>query len=154
VTSKQSFSAVIQNAGGGGGFVEIPFDVKQAFGSKRPKIRASIEDKPYRGMLVRMGGPRHMLIILKGIREKIGKTFGDTVTVTVEPDLQPRIVRLPPDLRKELNKNRAAAAAFQKLSYTRRKEYARWIEEARRPETRRERLAKTIAELKKAARPA
>jgi len=73
---KQTLKATIQNAGGGGAFVEIPFDVEKAFGSKKPKVKALIEGVPYRGTLVRMGGPNHMLIILKGIREQIGKTLG------------------------------------------------------------------------------
>ena len=80
------FTAVIQNAGGGGAFVEVPFDVEAAFGSKRPKIKAVIEGVAYRGTLVRMGGEHHMLLILKGIRAQIGRTFGDAVTVTVELD--------------------------------------------------------------------
>ena len=75
--NKQTFTATIQNAGGGGAFVEVPFDVEAAFGSKRPKIKAMIEGVPYRGILTRMGTEYHMLIILKDIRERIGKTFGD-----------------------------------------------------------------------------
>jgi len=41
---KHTFTATIQNAGGGGAFVEIPFDVEKEFGSKRPKIKAMIEE--------------------------------------------------------------------------------------------------------------
>lgn len=33
--TKHIFTAIIQNAGGGGAFVEIPFDVEAAFGSKQ-----------------------------------------------------------------------------------------------------------------------
>jgi len=66
---KHTFKATIQNAGGGGAFVEVPFDVEKAFESKKPKVKAMIDDVPYRGLLVRMGGSNHMLIILKGIRE-------------------------------------------------------------------------------------
>ena len=79
MAKKHTFTSVIQNAGGGGAFVEVPFDVEKEFGAKRAKVKAMIEGVPYRGLLVRMGGPNHMLIILKGIREKIGKTFGDEV---------------------------------------------------------------------------
>lgn len=149
MAKKQIFTAVIQNAGGGGGFVEVPFDVEAALGSKKPKIKAIIEGVPYRGTLVRMGGPNHMLIILKGIREQIGKTFDDEVTVTVEPDAEPRVVAIPKDLAKEFKKDKKAKAIFDKLSYTHQKEYVRWIEEARKEETRQTRVAKTIAMLKK-----
>jgi hypothetical protein len=149
---KQTFTGRIQNAGGGGGFVEIPFDVEKAFSSKRPKIRALIEGVPYRGTLVRMGGEHHMLIILKGIREQIGKTFGDEVKVIVEVDTEPRVVAVPPDLMKELKKNKQAKVLFDKLSYTHQREYVRWIKEAKREETRASRIVKTIEMLKKAGK--
>ena len=127
MTKKQTFTAVIQNAGGGGAFVEVPFDVEEAFGAKKPKVKALIEGVPYRGLLVRMGSEHHLLIILKGIREQIGKTFGDEIRVTVEPDLEERVIEIPKDLMKELKKDKEAKAFFDKLSYTHRKEYVNWV---------------------------
>jgi bacteriocin resistance YdeI/OmpD-like protein/uncharacterized protein DUF1905 len=149
MTQKQTFTATIQNAGGGGAFVEVAFDVEEAFGSKKPKVKAMIEGVTYRGLLVRMGGSSHILIILKGIREQIGKTFGDDVTVTVEPDIEPRVIEIPKDLMKELKKDKEAKAFFDKLSYTHQKEYVRWVEEAKKEETRQSRILKTIEMLNK-----
>ena len=148
---KHTFTAVIQNAGGGGAFVEVPFDVEEAFGSKRPKIRALIEGVPYRGTLVRMGGPNHMLIILRSIREQIGKTFGDVVKVTVEADVEERVVAVPAELKRVFQSEKEARAVFEKLSYTHQKEYVVWITEAKKEETRQKRIAKTIEMLKKKA---
>jgi hypothetical protein len=152
MTKKHSFTGVIQNAGGGGAFVEVPFDVEEAFGSKRPKVKAMIEGVPYRGLLVRMGGEHHMLIILKGIREQIGKTFGDEIKVNIEPDTEPRVIEIPKDLMKELKKDKEAKAFFDKLSYTHQKEYVRWVEEAKKEETRQNRIMKTIEMLNKGKR--
>ena len=152
MSKKHSFTATIQNAGGGGGFVEVPFNVEAAFGSKRPKVKALIEGVPYRGLLVRMGGPNHMLIILKGIREQIGKTFGDEVKIIVEPDTEERVIEIPKDLMKEMKKDKAAKAFFDQLSYTHQKEYVRWVEEAKKAETHRNRIVKTIEMLKKGKR--
>ena len=90
-----------------------------------------------------------MLIILKGIREQIGKTFGDQVKVTVEPDNEPRVVEIPKDLLKELKKDREAKAFFEKLAYSHQREYVAWIEAAKREETRQSRVLKTIGMLKK-----
>jgi len=146
---KQTFKATIQDAGGGGAFVEVPFDVEKAFGSKRPKVKAMIEGVPYRGLLTRMGGLNHMLIILKGIREKIGKTFGDEIQVSVELDTEERVIEIPKDLMKELKKDKEAKTFFDKLSYTHKKEYVKWIEEAKKKETRQRRVVKTIEMLKK-----
>jgi hypothetical protein len=149
MSKKQTFTAIIQNAGGGGAFVEVPFDVEKEFGSKRPKIKALIEGVPYRGILTRMGSDCHILGIRKEIREQVGKTFGDEITVTVEPDSEPRLVEVPKDLLAELNKDKEAKALFDKLSYTHQKEYVNWISEAKKEETRQNRILKTIEMLKK-----
>ena len=148
MTKKHSFFAIIQNAGGGGAFVEVPFDVEAAFGSKRPKVKATFEGVPYRGILTRMGTEHHLLIILKEIRAKIGKTFGDEVKITVELDTEPRVIEIPKDLMKELKKDKNAKAFFDKLSYTHQREYVMWINEAKRDETRQNRIVKMIKMLK------
>jgi hypothetical protein len=147
------FTATIQNAGGGGAFVEVPFDVEKEFGSKRPKVKALIEGIPYRGILTRMGTDCHILGIRKEIREQVGKTFGDAVTITVEPDTEPRVIEIPADLMKELKKDKEARALFDKLSYTHQKEYVSWITEAKKEETRQARVLKTIEMLKKGKKP-
>jgi hypothetical protein len=149
MSKKHTFTAPIQNAGGGGAFVEIPFDVEKAFGSKRPKVKAMIEGVAYRGTLVRMGSDCHMLIILKGIREQIGKTFGDEIKVTVEPDTKPRVVEVPAELKKAFKAEKEAKASFEKLSYSHQREYVGYITEAKKEETRARRVAHTIGMLKK-----
>lgn len=149
---KHAFTAPIQNAGGGGAFVEVPFDVEKEFGSKRPKIKAMIEGVPYRGTLVRMGSECHMLLILKEIREKIGRSFGDEVKVTVESDVEPRVIEISKDLLKEFKKDKDAKAFFDKLSYTHQKEYVNWIEDAKKVETRQSRILKTMDMLKQGKR--
>jgi uncharacterized protein YdeI (YjbR/CyaY-like superfamily) len=51
---------------------------------------------------------------------------------------------VPEDLAAGLKKNKAAAATFEKVSPSRRKEYIEWITEAKRDETRQKRLATTL----------
>ena len=149
MSNKQTFTAVIQNAGGGGAFVEVPFDAEMEFGSKRPKVKAMIEGIAYRGILTRMGSDCHILGIRKDIREQLGKSFGDALTITVEPDAEPRVVEVPVELKQALKTEKEAKARFDKLSYTHQKEYVNWINEAKREETRQNRIAKTIEMLKK-----
>lgn len=148
MSKKQTFKAFIQNAGGGGAFVEVPFDVEKAFGAKKPKVKAMIEGVPYRGILTRMGTEFHMLIILKSIREQTGKTFGDEVKVTVELDTEPRVLDIPKDFLKELKKNKDAKTFFEKLSYTHQREYLLWVEEAKKEETRARRILKAVEMLR------
>lgn len=64
-----------------GAYVEIPFDVKAAFGKGRVPVHATFDGEPYDGSVVRMGTPGHILGIRKEIRAKIGKQPGDTVHV-------------------------------------------------------------------------
>ena len=155
MTKKHTFKATIQNASGasgGGAFVEVPFDVEKTFGSKRPKVKAMIEGVPYRGLLTRMGGPNHILIILKEIREQTRKTFGDEIQVSVELDTEERVIDIPKDLLKEMKKDMEAKNLFDKLSYTHKREYVMWINEAKKEETRQRRIVKTMEMLKKGKR--
>jgi hypothetical protein len=152
MTQKYIFRAVIEDAGGGGAYVNIPFDVEKTFGKKRVKVIASIEGEPYRGTLVRMGEPQHMLPVLKEIREKIGKSFGDEIEIEIEEDLEPRQVEVPPDLQQTLKAEPIAQDFFNRLSYTHQKEYVNWINEAKRDETRVKRIQQTIDMLKQGKR--
>jgi hypothetical protein len=148
MSEKYTFRARIEDPGGGGAFVRIPFDVEQAFGKKRVPVRATIDGEPYRGALVRMGEPCHILIVLKEIRQKIGKDFGDEVEVTLAEDTEPRVVEVPEDFQQALDQDPAAQTAFEKMSYTHQREYVNAILEAKRDETRRKRIAKSIEMLK------
>lgn len=148
MSKKHTFSATILNAGGGGAFVEVPFDVEATFGSKRPKVKALIEGVPYRGTLVRMGSENHILIILKGIREQVGKTFGDEIKVSVEADVEERVATVPAELKRVFKSDKEAESAFEKLSYSHQNEYVKWIEEAKKAETRARRVEQAIQLLK------
>ena len=73
-----------------------------------------------------------------------GVTQGDTVRVELVRDDEPRTVEPPADLAAALVAAPEVEAAFAVLSFTHRREYVRWIEEATRPETRARRIAKAV----------
>lgn len=142
------FSAeILGTETGGGAFVEIPFDLEKEWGSKRPKIKATIDGEPYRGTAVRMGSECHLLLVLKAIREKIGKEVGDKVKVFMELDTEERVVDVPAELEKALKKNKVARAAFDKASFTTRKELARAVSDAKTAETRERRVTHVLEQL-------
>ncbi len=145
---KCTFRAVIESSGKGGAFVRIPFNVEDVFGKKRLPVKVTIDGEPYRGTLVRMGEPCHILGVLKGIRTRIGKDVGDEVDVILEEDTELRQVEIPPDLQSALQGQVDMLKSFESLSYTHQKEYVAWIEEAKRAETRATRIGKTIEMLK------
>ena len=82
------------------------------------------------------------------VRDQAGIRPGETVTLSIVLDMDERTVAVPADLLAAFRGAPDAAAAFGRLSYTHRKEYVRWVEEAKRAETRRNRVEKTIAMLR------
>jgi len=139
----QSFQAEIQPAGGGA-FVVVPFDVEEVFGKKRVKVKATFDGEPYRGSVMRMGGPDYLLIIRKDIRETIGKDVGDRVLVTIEEDTEPRTVEVPQDVQAALADEPAARDFFDGLAFSHQREYITWIEDAKREATRERRITKMM----------
>ncbi len=67
----------------------------------------------------------------------------------MEPDTEPRVIEVPPELKKLFKTEKEAKAVFEKLSYSHQREYVQWINEAKRDETRQARILKTIEMLKK-----
>ncbi len=141
------FTAVLQDAGGGGVFLPFPYDAKKEFGKGRVPIRCTIDGEPYRGTMVKYGTPYHIIIVLKAIREKIKKGAGDKVKVWLVEDKEERTVEVPGDFKKLLRENKLEEN-FDKMSFTHRKEWMLWINDARKPETRQRRMEKAIAKLK------
>jgi len=107
------------------------------------RVKAAFDGVPYSGSLIKYGHPQHMMPILKEIRDKIGKGPGDTVAVVIERDESVRTVDVPAPFAALLKKE-GLLPVFEKLSYTHRKEYCRWITEAKKEETRQARTAKAI----------
>lgn len=144
---KQEFRAVIQqHADMNAAFVEPPFDVEEVFGAKRVKVLATFDGMEYRGSLVRMG-ECYMLGLTQEIRKRIGKDFGDTIDVTIEKDEEERVVEIPPDFSEAMKHNTEAQKTFEKLSFTGKKEYVTWITDAKKEETRTDRIEKAVARL-------
>lgn len=81
---------IIKNPDMDAAYVEIPFDVKEAFGKARVAVHATFDGEPYDGQLVKMGTPCHIIGIRKDIRGKLGKQPGDTVHVTLRERAAPK----------------------------------------------------------------
>ncbi|HEY3295447.1 MAG TPA: YdeI/OmpD-associated family protein [bacterium] len=144
-SDQQEFKAPLIFGDGGGAWVEVPAKIMDIYATKgRVPVNALIDGVPYRGSLANMGGGCHQLGVLKAIREKIGKGEGDVVHVILERDTAERSVEAPEDFQKALNKNKAAKAVFEKFAYSHKKEYVRWIEEAKKAETRAARIEKAV----------
>lgn len=128
--------------------IRIPFDARKVFGTRaRVPVRGTINGHAFRGSIFPVGDGTHYMVVRRELREAAGVEGGQTIAVTLERDDEPRTVTPPADLARALKGNKAARAAWDKLSYTHRREYAEAIEGAKRPETRQRRIEKTLSQL-------
>ncbi len=79
------FTAVIlQNEDMDAAYVEVPYDLKAIYGKGRLLVHATFDGEPYDGQVVKMGTPHYVIGVTKAVRSKIGKSFGDEITVTIK----------------------------------------------------------------------
>ncbi len=124
-------------------YITIPFDVEAVYGAKRVPVVATINGASHRSTIVRMGG-KFMLGIPKEFREAAGVSVGEIIAITLEKDSSIRTVDVPPDLAAELSKA-GLQNAWDRLAFTHKKEHVRSITDAKKPETRKNRIEKTVA---------
>lgn len=145
------FKAVLQSARGGGAGVLIPLAVAEAMGGRKQfrvvgtlnGVALKTSTFPYDGEGLWMG-------IHKATREAAGVAFGDEVELEITRDDAPRVVEPPPELEAALAAEPSLRGRFDALSFTRRREMAESIAEARKPETRAARLEKALKALRDA----
>lgn len=112
-------------------------------GARRFPVVATVNGYTWRTSVARMGG-EFLVGLSREVREGAGVTAGDEVDVALELDTQPREVEVPPELAAALSADPAVAAAYDRLAFTHRKEYARWVAQARQPQTRERRAAQAV----------
>jgi hypothetical protein len=138
----------LKGHGGNTAGFEIPDEVVEELdGGRRPKVVVTVGKHTWRSSIANMGGT-FMLGVSMANREAAGVSAGETLDVDIELDSAPREVDVPDDLVAELTRDAAAAAAWETWSFTRQKEAARSLIEAKKPETRARRLEKVLAELR------
>lgn len=126
----------------------VPFDVQKVYGTRaRVPVRGTINGFPYRGSIFPAGDGKHYMVVNGKIRMGANLKGGETVSVTMERDEEPRTVAPSADFARALKANQQARTTWEGLSYTHRKEYTEWIEEAKKPETRVRRIAKAVEAL-------
>ena len=140
----------VQGNDAGGAWIDVPFDLKQTYGKGNlVPIVATFDGRvTYQGSLAKMGGEFAMLLLRNDVRAELGDPQpGDRVHVRLVLDSAPRVVNLPDDVAALVEANPAAAATWETLAPSHKREYARWIEDAKRPETRQRRVEETISRL-------
>jgi hypothetical protein len=116
-------------------------------GAKRFPVRATVNGYSWDTTVVRMRD-EFLLGLSKEVRARAGVDAGDSADVELELDRAERVVPVPTALAEALAGDAPAAAAFERLAYTHRKEFARWIDEAKRDDTRSRRVAEALEMLR------
>ena len=130
----------------------VPFDLEEAFGRVRPQVKVTIRGHTWRTTPGVYGGVGH-IVVNRAVKAATGVDAGDRVRVTMELDTEPRTVEVPRDLRAALDREPESARAFDRMSFTHRREYVEWVEEAKRPETRARRVAGTVERVREGRAP-
>lgn len=109
----------------------------------------TINGHPFRCSLMPQGEGRHILVVNGELRAAIGVQAGDSVEIALVCDDAPRVVTVPDDFQVALAQAQTAKEYFERISYSRQKEYVDWIEDAKKAETRAARIAKATVRLVK-----
>ena len=141
---RMKFTGTLTEANDAGGrFVECPFDARTEFGQARPPVVGTVNGTAFRSRLMVYGGKSY-LGFTKAVRAAAGIEVGEVLDIELELDTLPPEVGRARRARSALADDGPARAAFDALAFTHRKEYAQWVAEAKRPETKTRRVAKTL----------
>jgi hypothetical protein len=144
--STQRFHTTVVKSGTGA-YLVIPFDPDKVWGAKdRHYVGGSIAGHPFRGCLDSDRTPSILSIGAAWLRDHdLGD--GANVEVMLAPDGH-QIETVSPDIAEALTAEPEARAFFESVAPFYRNNYIRWIESAKRPETRRGRIAEMVKSLK------
>ncbi|MDX2061625.1 MAG: YdeI/OmpD-associated family protein [Bacteroidia bacterium] len=127
-------------------FARLPFRPQEQWGvgGAMVHVLATVDGIAHKGLAVALGGGVYALGTNQALRDRLGKGVGDSVTITLAPNPNPQALELPPLLADLLGALPDLAATFETLTLTQRKEIARLIGEAKRPETAEQWLVATV----------
>jgi hypothetical protein len=145
--SPERFTATVEARPRGGIAIRLPFDPAAVWGDKqRHDVTGTIDGRGVRGPLRSAGGSHYLELGPSWCRDG-GVSAGAQVAVSLAPE-GPQVASLPGDIAAALTAEPDARRFFESLATFYRKGYIRWIEQAKRPETRARRIADTVATLK------
>ena len=142
-----TFRTVLHQQGNNVGIVVPDAVVAELGAGKRPLVKVTINGSYSFVYTIAVMGGRNMIGFSSAHRTASGLRGGEEVEIELELETAPREVDMPPELTAALAADPVAAAAFEKLSFTFRKEHARSITEAKAEETKQRRLEKILAGL-------
>ncbi len=148
MTETLRLTATLEQRGPAGAFILTDEQVATVGGGKKTfPVTVTVNGTTLALRLARMGG-ENMIGLSRAARSQAGVDIGSTYDVEIALEGGERTVEVPEDLAAALATDPAARTAFAALSYTHRKEYVRWVTEAKKEATRAGRIAKTVEMLR------
>lgn len=148
-TPKITFKTTLLQAGKTATGIVIPPELIQKLeAGKKPPVKVTINGFTYRSTVAVMNGD-FMVGVSAENRAGANIKGGDKITVTLELDTAPRVVEVPTELQKLLNKNTAAKKKFEALSNSNKKALTLPIAAAKTEETKQRRIQKAMEALLK-----
>jgi len=148
IDEQRPFKTVIEAAQGGGAVALVPPQVTAAPGGlKQMRLTGTINGTPFRSSTMPYRGAFYVGVN-KATRDAIGAGIGDEVTLTLVRDDSPRVLELAPELEAALAAAPELRARFDQLSFSRRRELADPVAEAKKQETRAARVERALARLR------
>jgi hypothetical protein len=147
MVQERTFRATVTGAGGKAQ-VALPFDPDEVWGRRaRHDLTGDIGGHAFRGK-VQITGSGPILSLGPAWRRDAGVGIGDEVLVALRPE-GPQVGAMEPDLVAAFAADPEARAIFERMSTSCRKSYMRWVDEAKRPETRARRIGELMQFLHK-----
>lgn len=148
MSERYRFTGVIESARGGGAVILVPPETATALGGiKQMRVIGTVNGVEHRSSTMPYRGALY-LGVHRATREAAGVSVGDEVSVVVSRDGSPRVLEVPPEMQAALAAEPDLRARFEALSFTRRRELADPVAEAKRPETRAKRVDAALDRLR------
>ena len=129
----------------------IPVNIAEAMGGRKQfRVTGTLNGIPMKTSTFPYWGNGLWMGIHKAAREKAGLESGDEMEIEMMRDDSPRVLELAPELGGGLAAEPTLRERFDSLSFTRRRDLADPIAEAKKPETRAAHLEKAIDALREA----
>jgi hypothetical protein len=142
------FRAVIEQGDKTATGITVPDEIVAALGAgRKPKVTVTLNGYTYRTSIATVSGSSKFGVSAE-VRAAAGVKGGDEVDVEIALDTAPREVVVPPDFATALDREPAARATFDRISYSEKRWFVLGIEDAKTPETRQRRIDKAIDRLR------
>ena len=147
---EQKFKAIVQKVGKRVG-IQLPFDPNEIWGEKaRHDVHGTVNEIRIRGPIF-SEADEHYMLLGPAWRRDCGIDVDSTVVVLLEPE-GPQVTTMAEDLTRAFAAAPTALAVFNSLPTFYRKNYMRWVNSAKRAETRAKRITEMITLLNEGKR--